>query len=223
MLDINCDMGEIAELRSNGTQAALLGSVTSINVSCGAHAGDEMLIRATVDQALKAGVRVGAHPGYPDQANFGRVAIDLEDLAGEVHRQLVWFAGVAGAVSHVKPHGAMYNRAAVDAATARGIAEGIARWRRDVPVMGLAGSLMLDVFRDAGLKVLREGFADRAYESDGTLRSRANPGALITDPAAAAEQALRLAASGTVDTICIHSDTPGSVDIAAAVRRSLFP
>ncbi|BDC48622.1 UPF0271 protein [Bryobacterales bacterium F-183] len=219
-VDINCDMGEIADLHANGTQRELLRWCTSVNVSCGAHAGDETLIRATIADAQAAGVRVGAHPGYPDPANFGRIAMDMPpgDLAREITRQLVWFGPDA---THVKPHGALYNVAVHNKVVAEAIAAGVAAWRRDVILVGLAGSPMLDVFRAAGFPVWGEAFADRAYEPDGTLRARTKPGALISDPEAAADQAIRLASRGDVQTICIHSDTPGATAIARAVRLAV--
>jgi UPF0271 protein len=170
-------------------------------------------------------VQVGAHPSYPDRANFGRLALTISeaDLEASLHEQLERFAAVAArcgaAVRHVKPHGALYNVAVKNRNVAATVGRAVARWNRSVTLVGLAGSPMLDVWREAGFRVAAEGFADRAYEADGTLRSRLQPGALLTDPANAARQALRLI--GQVDTICIHGDTPGSVAIAAEVARQL--
>jgi UPF0271 protein len=226
-IDVNCDMGEIPALLADGTQDRLLAHVTSVNVSCGAHAGDAQTIEQTIRAAVRRKVKVGAHPGYPDPQNFGRVALAMTpaQVADSVFAQLVAFEEIASragaAVEHVKPHGALYNTAVKERATAQAIADGIRRWRKSIPVMGLAGSLMLDVFRESGFTPLAEAFADRAYEPDGTLRSRQLPGAMIHSPSEAAAQALRLAESGTVDTICIHSDTRGSVEIAAAVSAAL--
>ena len=226
-IDVNCDMGEIPALLLDGTQDRLLAHVTSVNISCGAHAGDPATIEQTIRAARSHGVKIGAHPGYPDPANFGRLAMALSpvQIADTVFTQLVAFEEIAlrcgASIEHVKPHGALYNTAVKDEATAQAIADGIRRWRRSIPVMGLAGSLMLDVFRDAGLTPLAEAFADRAYESDGTLRSRQLAGAMIHSPTEAAAQALRLAQSGNIDTICIHSDTRGSVEMAAAVAAAL--
>ena len=226
-IDINCDMGEIPALLADGTQDRLLQHVTSVNISCGAHAGDRATIEQTIRAAHSRKVNIGAHPGYPDPANFGRIALAMTaaQVADTVFHQLVDFEEIAdhcGAViAHVKPHGALYNTAVKDRLVARAIADGIARWRKSIPVMGLAGSLMLEVFREAGFTPLAEAFADRAYEPDGTLRSRQLAGAMIHSPGEAAAQAVRLAESGTVDTICIHSDTRGSVEIAAAVRAAL--
>jgi UPF0271 protein len=238
-VDLNCDVGELPEAVADGTQEAILRQVTSANIACGGHAGDAQMMRATIEQALRCGVAIGAHPGYEDRANFGRVplALSREELAASVHRQVVALAEIAeqcGArIGHVKAHGALYNQAAHDRAIARAIAEGVARWRKDVVLVGLAGSAMLEEFRAAGFAVAAEGFADRKYEADGSLRARKFRDALLHDPAEAAAQALRMAKEGTVvaatgaviplkvETICIHGDTPGAAHIAAAVRRTL--
>lgn len=226
-MDLNCDMGEVPAAIEDGTQEALLQSVSSVNIACGGHAGDEASMETTIRQAMRRGVSVGAHPGYPDRENFGRLELAMapDAIAQSVFEQLVLFGQVAGRcgapVVHVKAHGALYNQAVRDAVIARAIAEGTARWRKDVVLMGLAGSPMLDVFRDCGFEVAAEAFADRTYEADGTLRSRKLPDALIRDPEAAAEQALRITERGTAQTICIHGDTPGAVRIAAAVAGKL--
>jgi UPF0271 protein len=224
LIDLNCDMGEIEALHADGTQRSLLEIVTSVNIACGAHAGDETLARATLAEAHRAGVRCGAHPGYPDRANFGRMALALsgEEIASTVEQQVRWLAALAGPIplTHVKPHGALYNVAARDAAVARAIARGVARWRRDVTLVGLARSVMIDAFREEGFPVWREAFADRAYEPDGTLRPRHLPGALLTDPAAASAQARVITAAGWADTLCVHSDTPHAVEIARAIRTA---
>jgi UPF0271 protein len=220
VIDINCDMGEGVP-----DQEEMMPYLTSANIACGGHAGDEETMRMTIQQCLKHGVKIGAHPGYFDKANFGRTEIILpeEEIAMIVHAQCAVFGRIAEAcgarVEHVKAHGALYNQAVKNAAIARAIAEGVGRWRRDVAIMGLAGSLMLDVFREAGFRALAEAFADRRYEADGTLRARKFSDALITDPEAAAAQALRIANEGVAETICIHGDTPGAVAIAKEVAR----
>lgn len=225
-IDINCDMGEIPALVADGTQDALLKSVSSVNVSCGAHAGDPETIERTIRAARAAGVAVGAHPGYPDRANFGRIAlaIPLDQVSDFVYQQLVEFEEIASRcetpVAHVKPHGALYNVAAREPATAKAVAAGIVRWRRGGIVMALLNSPTLDIFRESGIIIVGESFADRSYEPDGSLRNRNLPGALIHDPEDAAAQALDLANCGA-QTICIHSDTKGSSFIAAAVARKL--
>mgnify|MGYP000986777792 CR=1 FL=1 len=234
-MDINCDMGEFPEAVADGSQEALMPYLTSVNIACGGHAGDADTMRRTVEQARRHGLARGAHPGYPDRANFGRIELDmpLDAVAESVFEQVSALAAIAGGLRHVKPHGALYNQAARDAKLARAIADGVARYSRDLALMGLAGSVMLDVFREAGFAVMAEAFADRRYEPDGSLRSRRHADALIKDPEEAAEQAARIAEHGTViawngtevplraDSICIHGDTPGALGIARAVRTRL--
>jgi UPF0271 protein len=238
-VDLNCDMGELPEMLADGSQETLMKFVTSVNVACGGHAGDEEMMRATIEQAMRHGVAVGAHPGYEDRENFGRVALNLsaEEIRDSVCRQVMALGKIAeecgAAAVHVKPHGALYNQAAQDAGIARGIAEGVRRWRQDVVLVGLAGSVMLEEFRATGFRVAAEAFADRRYEKDGSLRARKFRDALLDKPEEAAAQALRIAEGrgvltreGTVvavkaQTICIHGDTPGAERIAEAVRRAL--
>jgi UPF0271 protein len=238
-IDLNCDMGEMPEAIAGGAQESLMPFLTSVNIACGGHAGDENTMRTTTEQALRRNLAVGAHPGYPDRANFGRLALDLptDVIAQSVFEQVSTFAEIAalcGArISHVKAHGALYNQAARDSPIAEAVANGVRRWRRDVVLVGLAGSPALDVFRRAGFAVAAEAFADRRYEPDGSLRSRKFGDALIVDPSEAAAQALRIAESGRAiaqngteirvpaQTICIHGDTPGAVRIAAAVSQRL--
>jgi UPF0271 protein len=221
-IDINCDMGEIAEHVTGGLQEAILPHVSSVNIACGGHAGDESTMRATVEQARRLGVAVGAHPGYPDRENFGRFELDLplEAVSGFVYEQVRALSAHAEIV-HVKPHGALYNQAARNRELARAIAEGVAQFSRNLVLVGLAGSAMLEVFAECGFEVAAEAFADRTYEPDGTLRSRKHAGALIRDPKAAAAQAVRIALEGAARTICIHGDTPGASAIAEAVNREL--
>jgi UPF0271 protein len=238
-IDINCDMGEIPEHISDGTQESLMRSITSVNIACGGHAGDERMMKTTIEQALRWNLTIGAHPGYPDRENFGRVELDLpmeqieESIFGQIRTLAEVAATYATAIVHVKPHGAIYNQAVNKPALARAIANGVARFSKDVVLVGLAGSKMLDVFRQAGFRVAAEAFADRRYEPDGTLRSRKFDDALIRDPKQAAEQAVRIAKmQGVVasdgstvkidaDTICIHGDTPGAPKIAEAVAAGL--
>jgi UPF0271 protein len=238
-IDLNCDMGEAPEAITDGTQESLMPSLTSINIACGGHAGDSRTMKATIEQALRWKLDIGAHPGYPDRANFGRIELKLppEIIADSVFEQVRALAEVAAecgaSVTHVKPHGALYNQAAANRAVAQAIANGVARWNRDVALVGLAGSPRLNVFRKTGFRVFAEAFADRRYEADGTLRSRRFEDALIREPAEAGKQALRIAEQGTVlacdgteiaanaQTICIHGDTPGAPAIAAAVAKTL--
>ena len=222
-IDINCDMGEIPEHITGGTQEALMPSLTSVNIACGGHAGDDNTMRLTVEQARRHLLAIGAHPGYPDRANFGRLELHmpLEELERSIFEQISALARFAPDLVHVKPHGALYNQAVRNQSLAASIARATARFSKDVVLVGLAGSAMLDVFRNEGFKVAAEGFADRRYEPDGTLRSRKFDDALIRDPQQAAAQALDLARSGRVQTICIHGDTPGAPAIAAAVAAAL--
>jgi len=259
-IDLNCDMGEMPEAIADGTQEALMRSVTSVNIACGGHAGDEQTMKTTIEQALRSKVAIGAHPGYADRANFGRLELKLPpaEIASSVFEQVQALAKVADScgarVVHVKPHGALYNQAVNNREPAAAIAEGVkkavadvaAALRRcspalprcpclseDVVLIGLAGSPMLDVFREAGFAIAAEAFADRRYEPDGTLRSRKFADALIRNPEEAAWQALGIAERRVViasdgsgvsvdaQTLCIHGDTPGAPEIAAAVARTL--
>jgi UPF0271 protein len=238
-IDLNCDMGEGFGAYRLGNDEVLMGLVTSANIACGYHAGDPLVMDRTVRLAAQYGVGIGAHPGFPDLVGFGRRAMLLapEEIENAVLYQvgaLAVFARSAGSLlAHVKPHGALYNMAAKDIEVARAIARGVARAGEEIIVVGLAGSVMIEAAREAGLRVAREGFADRAYEADGSLRSRKLDGALIHDPETAAERAVRIARDGVVvaytgegiplrvDTLCVHGDTPGAVEIVKAIRRRL--
>jgi UPF0271 protein len=238
-IDLNCDMGEAPEAIADGTQESLMPFITSVNVACGGHAGDERTMTDTIDQAQRWKVAVGAHPGYPDRANFGRLELNMsmDAVADSVFRQVRLLAEIAAGrgvrLAHVKPHGALYNQAVRNRTLAAAIANGVARWSRDVVLVGLAGSPMLNVFQESGFTIAAEAFADRRYEPDGTLRSRKLEDSLISDPAEASRQALRIVEQGTVlasdgseiaidaQTLCIHSDTPGAPEIAAAVSQTL--
>lgn len=223
-MDLNCDMGELADDRH---EAALMEQITSANIACGGHAGDEATMERTARLAIARGVRIGAHPGYPDRENFGRIEMPMsaEEIATAVYEQILRLQAVVqrlgASIVHVKPHGALYNIAVHNGEVAQAIGEGVARWSRTAPIFGLAGSPMLEVWRSMGLPVAGEAFADRRYEPDGTLRSRKLPGALITEPADAAAQAVRLSREGRAQTICVHGDTPGAVAILTAVREAL--
>ena len=238
MMDINSDMGEINRLLDDGTYEKLMNYVTSINVACGGHAGDETMMAAMVDLAKDKGVNVGAHPSYPDKENFGRIDIDMDqnELLDSVRDQIQLLVDIGAEngveLTHVKPHGALYNRAVNDEGVAQTIGKAIMQVDPSLKVMGLAGSKMLTVFKTLGLEPVGEAFADRSYESDGTLRNRKYDDALITDPDKAAFQAKNMV-EGTVisfegkviemnaQTICIHSDTPNAVAIAEAVREEI--
>jgi UPF0271 protein len=238
MMDINSDMGEINRLLDDGTYEKLMNYVTSINVACGGHAGDETMMAAMVELAKDKGVNVGAHPSYPDKENFGRIDIDMDqnELLDSVRDQIQLLVDIGAEngveLTHVKPHGALYNRAVNDEGVAQTIGKAIMQVNPSLKVMGLAGSNMLTVFKTLGLEPVGEAFADRSYESDGTLRNRKYDDALITDPDKAAFQAKNMV-EGTVisfegkaiemnaQTICIHSDTPNAVAIAEAVREEI--
>ena len=184
-------------------------------------------MKTTIEQALRWSLTIGAHPGYPDRANFGRLemGLPLNEVENTVFEQVQALATIAEtfatAIVHVKPHGALYNQAVKRPDLAGAIAAGVARFSKDVVLVGLAGSPMLDAFRAAGFRVAAEAFADRRYESDGTLRSRKFDDALIRDPVLAGEQALRIAKEGRAQTICIHGDTPGAPRIAETVASML--
>lgn len=233
-IDLNCDLGESTNPAQVAADLALLDLVTSASIACGGHAGDEATMAATVEAALVRGVSIGAHPGYPDRTNFGRVALELkpDDIETFVHEQItalhriVRGMGVqSGRVAHVKTHGALYHKAMTDESVARAVSSAVGRIDPGLIMVAMPGTVALRVWRAQGFTVAVESFADRAYEPDGSLRSRTNPGALITDPDAAAAQGVTLArahdAKAGPHTLCIHSDTPHAVMIAAAVRAAL--
>jgi UPF0271 protein len=238
-IDLNCDMGEYGLMVVDGTQTALMRSVTSVNIACGGHAGDQDTMSLTIEQALRHGVAIGAHPGYADRENFGRVELQLSsaEVADSVYEQVVRLARIAEScgtrVAHVKPHGALYNQAARDRELAGAIAAGVTRWSKDAVMVGLAGSVMLEAFREAGFTAAAEAFADRRYEADGSLRARKFADALISDPAEAAQQALRIVEHRSVltwdgaeisidaQTICIHGDSISAPRIAETTALKL--
>lgn len=238
-IDLNADVGERPEALRDGSEEALIRLVSSANIACGGHAGDEETMAQGIRLCMKYGVAVGAHPSYPDRARFGRERLSLspEAIQAAVFDQVKTLGEKAkrlGAeVRHVKPHGALYNTASHDRAVAEAIAKGVAQWRGGLTLVGLAGSLMLNVWREIGFRTAAEAFADRTYESDGTLRSRKKEDALITDPKQACRQALRiirdralLSGEGVevpidAKTISVHSDTPHAVSLLIALRQTL--
>lgn len=233
-IDLNSDLGEGA-----GTDEAIMPLITSANIACGAHAGDPETMRATVALAIKHGVAVGAHPGYRDPANFGRVPLDLPraalfaDLVAQIEALQAIAHDQGARVTHVKAHGALYNRGERDPEAAAVIADAVRSVGADLLLFAPPGSAMEAAARALGVRVAREGFADRAYEPDGTLRSRKLAGAVHSDPDVAAGQAMWLARFGKipvggedalpyeVDTICVHDDTPNAPAIVARVRAAL--
>jgi UPF0271 protein len=239
-IDLNADLGEAFGAYAMGSDEAVLAYVSSANVACGFHAGDPTVIDRTVARAVRAGVAVGAHPSHFDLRGFGRreIAADPAEVEADVVYQVgavEAFARAHGShLTHVKPHGALYNQAARDETLARAVARGVARFRRDLVLVGLAGSAPMRRAAEAeGLRFAAEAFADRAYDAAGHLVPRSRPGALITDPASAAAKAVRIVCEGrvvsidgatvpmAVDTLCLHGDNPHALEIARAVRRAL--
>jgi len=232
-------MGESFGRYRIGADEAMMQYITSANVACGYHAGDPLVMDRTVRLAAKHGVGLGAHPGFPDLLGFGRRAMQLspEEIENYILYQVGALAAFARAVGvelvHVKPHGALYNMAARDVELARAIVGGIARFSRELFVVCLADSAMIEAAGEAGFRAAQEGFADRAYNRDGTLQSRKEPGSVIRDPQRAAEQAVAMVRDGVVvahtgeeiplrvDTICIHGDSSGAVQIAKTIRKEL--
>jgi UPF0271 protein len=217
VVDLNADMGE-----GSAADAALFGLVTSANIACGFHAGDEESMRVACEAAAAAGVAIGAHVSYRDREGFGRreLAVDPATLGAEAAEQIEALQaaaeGVGGRVAYVKPHGALYHRASGDRACAAAIVRAAGRAR--LAVLGFPGSELLARAGEAGLPAVAEAFADRAYAADGTLVPRGDPTSLL-GAEAAARQAVALA--GSAGSICIHSDTPGAVEVATAVRAAL--
>ena len=238
-MDINCDMGEIPRLLKNNVYSDLMDHVTSINLACGGHAGDVSMMRKLVRIAKRKNVRIGAHPSYPDRENFGRLELEMdpEELLRSICEQVRSLIRVAEeesvSISHIKPHGALYNQAAKDTHLARVIGNAVDRVSPDLDIMCLSGSLMVKILEDMGLKVVQEAFADRTYERDGGLRDRGSDRALITDPQKAADQARSIIEDKKIitfdgseisleaQTLCVHSDTPNAIAIAQEVRLVL--
>jgi UPF0271 protein len=219
--------------------AAILSYVTAANIACGGHAGDEGSMRAMLRLCQELGVSAGAHPSYPDRAHFGRRALPMsaDQVTAFVREQVQTLDRIAReegvALTHVKPHGALYNQAAANREIADAIARAVVEHDPRLALIGLAGSMFIEAGEAAGLYVLREAFADRAYERDGSLRARDLPDALIEDNLRCLAQAEDILLRGLVtthdgallplraDTICIHSDTPGAAERAAYLRRGL--
>jgi len=239
VIDINCDMGESFGPWTMGADDQVMPNITSANVACGAHAGDPRVMRRTIRLARQHGVSVGAHPGFADLQGFGRreMQADVSEVEDSVLAQIGALAAMARAegapLRHVKAHGALYNMAARDRALSDAIARAIKAFDPALIMFGLPGSPMIEAGRAAGLRVAAEGFADRAYQPDGSLTPRSVPGAVIHDPAAVVERAVRMVRDGVVltpdgreislqvDTICVHGDTPGAADLTRRIRAGL--
>ncbi len=224
-LDLNADVGESYGRWRLGDDAALLQVVTSANVACGFHAGDPTTLLRTCRAAVAAGAVIGAQVGYGDLRGFGRRFVDVatDDLTADVIYQIGALDGLArtvgGRVAYVKPHGALYTAVGRHREQADAVVEAVRSYDASLPVLGFPGSALLGSAAAAGLPVVREGFADRAYADDGTLQPRDHPGAVLEQTAVVVEQALRLAEH--VDSICVHGDTPGAVELAQSVRKAL--
>lgn len=233
MIELNADIGEGSD------DASLAPYLSRVSIASGGHAGDAASMAVALRLAAERGLAIGAHPSYPDRAGFGRqpwpaTEVEIASWITEQTEVLAEQAARLGlSLQHVKPHGALYNVAARDPLVARAIAEAVVAFDPALTVIGLSGSLLIEAARNAGLQVLNEAFADRAYEPDGQLVSRETAGALLTDPAAAARQAHALARGEAIatrsgervmiaaDTLCLHSDTPNALNIARAVHAAL--
>lgn len=239
-IDLNCDMGEGFGVYTTGSDAKVLPFVTSVNLACGFHGGDPRVMDRTVAMAVRAGVAVGAHPSHFDLRGFGRRTIQVEpeevesDVVYQIGALLAFVRSHDARLTHVKPHGALYNQAAEEPALARAVARAAARISLDLRLVGLASSVAMRRAADEeGLIFAAEAFADRSYNKDGTLQSRRHDGALILDPQRAAAQAVAIARDGRVravdgaeiplqaDTLCLHGDNPNCEEIAWAVRQAL--
>lgn len=237
-IDLNADLGETVGGAPTADDEAMFAVISSASVACGGHAGDAASMRAAVARAARFGVAVGAHPSYPDPANFGRVAValDPDDLAAVVAGQLAALAAAGADLRYVKPHGALYHAVAADRAqadaVARAVAERSERLGRPLPVLGLGGEIARAA-ASAGLPFVREAFLDRGYLPDGSLVPRTRAGALLDDPGLVAARAVRLARDGVVEAVdgsvvradaaslCLHGDSPAAVAMARAVRAAL--
>ncbi len=236
-IDFNCDMGESFGMYKMGLDEEVIKHITSANIACGFHAGDPNWMRTTVKLAEEHGVAIGAHPSFPDLSGFGRRTMNASAL--EVKNDVIYQMGALQAftgakrLQHVKPHGAMYNMAVDDQDLATAICEAVLEVDSDIVLLALAGSQWISVAEDLGLRVGREIFADRALNTDGTLVSRSKEGSVIHDIQEVVDRSLRMvtegkavAISGEVidveaDSLCLHGDTPGAVDMAQALKQAL--
>jgi 5-oxoprolinase (ATP-hydrolysing) subunit A len=239
VIDLNADLGESFGAWQLGDDQAMLAVVTSANIACGFHGGDPLTIRRACAGAVARGVAIGAQVSYRDLAGFGRreMTVPAEELEAELLYQLAALAGIAraegGRLGYVKPHGALYNRAARDPEQAAAIARAVSSFDPGLPLLALPGSATEAAARELRLRVVAEAFADRGYRDDGTLVPRGQPGAVLTDPEVVAARAVGMVTAGTVQTvtgnglelsprsICVHGDTPGAVVLATAVRAAL--
>jgi len=237
VIDFNCDMGESFGMYKMGFDEEVIKHITSANIACGFHAGDPMWMNHTVKLAEDNNVAIGAHPAFPDLNGFGRRNMSL--TPDEVKNDLKYQIGALQAftsgkkLQHVKPHGAMYNMAVNDEDLARAICESILEVDPDMSLLALAGSRWVEIAEDMGLRVAREIFADRALNPDGTLVSRSKPGSVIHDIEEVVENSLKMVTEGKAraitgdeievqaDSLCLHGDTPGAVDMAKSLKIAL--
>ncbi len=241
-IDLNCDMGESFGAYTMGMDEAVIPHITSANIACGWHAGDPLVMDKTIRMAREHGVNSGAHPGYPDLMGFGRrnMVLSPEEIKNYMIYQIGALQGFCTAhgtrVSHVKPHGSLYLKSVEDEETARSVAEGIVSVDPNIAFIALAGkkgALMGKIGKEVGLRVIYEAFPDRAYTPEGTLAPRKDPGAVIKDPEIVTERAVMMAKEGKIiavdgseitieaETLCIHGDTPGAVDLVRNIRETL--
>ena len=235
-IDFNCDMGESFGIYKLGFDEEVIKYITSANIACGFHAGDPMWMRQTVDLAEKHGVEIGAHPSYPDLKGFGRR--NMFASGAEVKNDVIYQVGAlvaftsAKKLQHIKPHGAMYNQAVNDPDLAKSICEALLEVQSDAVLLALSGSDWIDIALDMGLRVGKEVFADRAINDDGTLVSRKLPGSVIHDVSEVVDRSLMMVKEGKIvsvngvkvevqaDSICLHGDTPGAVEMAQNLRNT---
>jgi len=238
-IDINCDMGESYGQFVIGNDAAIFPYISSCNIACGLHGGDPLTIEATIRQALQHGVRIGAHPSYPDLAGFGRRRMHLPpaELTAVVKYQIAVLKSLTesqgGQLAYVKPHGALYNVAADDETEARAVLRAVQEMDSALALMGLAGSTMERLAAEVGCAFIAEAFADRRYTAQGRLVARSRAGAVLETPALAAAQVLRLVQQQQVESnegppvvvraqsICIHGDNPAAVAMLQAIQQTL--
>ena len=236
-IDFNCDMGESFGMHKMGFDEEVIKHITSANIACGFHAGDPMWMRHTVRMAEEHGVAIGAHPSYPDLNGFGRRDMSLtpEEAKNDVIYQLGALNAFTKAkkLQHIKPHGAMYNKAVNDEPLARAICEAVMEVDPDLIILALAGSPWIKIAKDMGLRVAQEIFADRAMNADGTLVPRSQPGSVLHNVEDVLERSIKMVTEGKAtaitgeefevqaDSICLHGDTPGAVDMAKALKKGL--
>ena len=221
-IDLNCDLGE-----GIGNDKAIMPYITSANIACGFHAGDEQTMRETLRLAKRFGVNAGAHPSWNDRENFGRKEMNIlpEDAEKLVFEQIQILAAIAKeervTLTHVKPHGALYNQSSKDVELATAIARAVKTSSVDLILVGLAGSRSVEAGREMGVRVAAEGFPDRSYNADGSLMSRLLPGAIIESPEEVARHAIELVKTGRMDTLCLHGDHPNAGKNAKRLREVL--